>query len=538
MATYGEPGKNEFPLKNIVGNYSIVVNPTTKVSQIYQRKSQFDFQSIGTLNLTTNKLTWDSNASLTNENKRALSKDISTFRRQSVNTATAAGAQNAQELLLGNSQPPPPAGAQAGTGPSDSQTNGQETGSLNNDLTDQGNEFGEQKTGSYGSWFYPETIGTSGQDKVVISQFQYVAGKLNQENVLAGSLGNRENEFNEASKKPLGTVVLPMANNLTETNQTGWGEDRLSTIAAALMNGGTALASNLGQGELLTAFGEATGTLANLLTNPQVGTRAKQYFTTRAAASIIQKAGIQINPEAYITRATGTIVNPNLELLFNGPKLKAFELAFKMSPRSPKEAKEIRGIIKFFKKGMAPRRGNGGEGIFFLGAPNIFNVKFKRGDYTGDNKLQSLVEFKTCALITCQVNYTPDGFYAAYEDDTVGSQPVAVTLQLGFAELTPVFNDDYDLNLDSVGPDRSLFGEKYNPQTSTPTKTEPVLTEQEAQRQSTRPENRGRTIQQIQNDKGAIALEIQRLNSVLYRANTPQSEKDEALKRLQELYKQ
>lgn len=476
MATYGEPGKSEFKLSNINGKYSLVVNPTTKVTQIYQRKSQFDFQSIGTLNLNTNKLTFDTNAPLTKDNKSALSKNINIFKQQSVATATIGGAANAQELLLGNTQPTPPTPAGGNqpsqTGGSADAGPGTGSGATSENIPNSENLYSEDD--NYGNLFYPENLKTIGQDYVFITQYRYknpdflsvgesASGDVSQ--ILKGGLST----FQDTTQRTqLGTVILPMTNNLTETNQTGWGEDSLSNIAAALMTGGTDAIKKAAGGDLFGAGGSLTDLGKEVLSNPGISARAKTYLTTRAAASVIQKIGFQINPEAYITRATGTIPNPNLELLFNGPKLRSFELAFKMSPRSPKEAKMIRKIIKFFKKGMAPRRSSSGEQSFFLGTPNVFKVQFN----SGANELQSLVEYKTCALVTCQVNYTPDGFYAAYNDPNTGSQPIAVTIQLGFAELTPVYNDQYDLNSDSVGPDRTKF-EKFSfndvPQTDTKT---------------------------------------------------------------------
>jgi hypothetical protein len=299
--------------------------------------------------------------------------------------------------------------------------------------------------------YYPLDINDSKQDKVVISQFQYVVGDI--KNAITGSLLNRESQLSQ-QKQLTGTVVLPITNNLTETNATGWGESRLSSIAAGLMGAGAQFAGDVGSGNLINATTGAFNRIGEIIKDEGVSTRAKQYFTSRFSASLIQKLGIQIDPEAYITRATGAVINPNLELLFNGPTLRSFGLAFKMSPRSEKEAKNIRTIIKFFKKGMAPRKAKDGNGVF-LGTPHIFNISFRSGS---GEQIASIGEFKTCALVRCEVNYTPDGFYAAYQDSLVsgGSQPIALTLQLGFAELTPIFSDEYDLTLDSVGPDLKL----------------------------------------------------------------------------------
>ena len=61
---------------------------------------------------------------------------------------------------------------------------------------------------------------------------------------------------------------------------------------------------------------------------------------------------------------------------------------------------------------MAPKIVTAKEDAFFLGAPNVFQLKFMRG--TQQNKY--LPALKTCALTNFTVNYTADGFYSAYYD--------------------------------------------------------------------------------------------------------------------------
>ena len=62
-----------------------------------------------------------------------------------------------------------------------------------------------------------------------------------------------------------------------------------------------------------------------------------------------------------------------------------------------------------------------------------------------------LPKIKECALTSFNVNYTPDGNYATYEDSSM----VAYEVQFSFQELEPVFNQDYarlDSNTDvSIG---------------------------------------------------------------------------------------
>lgn len=292
---------------------------------------------------------------------------------------------------------------------------------------------------NFGSLMYPITMNGS-QDRIFITQLQYVRTEVLQE----------ESDF--AKLDPVGYVTLPMPNDITEATNVGWGEDSLSNIAAGLMPG----LVGAGAGVADTDFGQIKNGMQQLSNfvggNSALSVRAKQFLTTKAAAGIVGKLGITVNPESYISRATGAAINPNLELLFNGPKLRQFGFQFKMTARSKEEAVQIRKIIRFFKKGMAPRRSaSNPDASFFLGTPNVFKIKF----LSGNTELKSIGKFKTCALVSFTANYTPDGFYAAYNDSAAGgSQPISVTMQMGFNELTPVFSDEYGDTEDDVGPNK------------------------------------------------------------------------------------
>ena len=296
--------------------------------------------------------------------------------------------------------------------------------------------FGEDK---FGLLRYPITMNSS-QDRIFITQLQYTRTDVLQQ----------ESDFTLLKK--VGYVMLPMPNDISEANQTGWGEDSLSNIAALAMPGLVSAGIAGAEGDIGTSVSNAFGAARNVLMSSGAKTRVTQFLATKAAASVVQKFGVNVNPEAYISRATGAAINPNLELLFSGPKLRQFGFQFKMTARSQKEAIEIRKIIRFFKKGMAPRRSaSNADASFFLGTPNVFKVQFK----SGDSELKSIGKFKTCALVSFTANYTPDGFYAAYNDSVAGgSQPISVTMQMGFNELTPVFSDEYGDTEDDVGPNK------------------------------------------------------------------------------------
>lgn len=286
---------------------------------------------------------------------------------------------------------------------------------------------------------YPENMNSS-QDRITITQRRYRVSNKDLSDRFASQATTEET---------IGMAVLPMPNNITESNVTGWGENSLSTLTAMVMGASVKAANKIGQGNLAGLFFDEPNQESSLTEAKDIlqsaSGRMKTALTLNAAASITKFLGLNVDPEAFRSRATGTVINPNLELLFNGPKLRSFGFEFKMSPRSKEEAKHIRYIIKFFKKGMAPVRklkdatGTDSAG-FYLGAPNVFDIQFKAGN---NSQMQSIGKIKTCALQQCNVNYTPDGFYAAYQDSLVTSQPISVTMQLAFTELTPMYNDDY-----------------------------------------------------------------------------------------------
>ena len=109
-------------------------------------------------------------------------------------------------------------------------------------------------------------------------------------------------------------------------------------------------------------------------------------------------------------KRTGQVMNPNMELLFNGPQLRSFGFTFKLSPRTKEEAKNIQKIIFCFKQAMAPVAT---EGNLFLKSPNTWRIRYYNREGA---QHQYLNRFKECAMMSSSVNYTPDGSYATYTD--------------------------------------------------------------------------------------------------------------------------
>ena len=129
-----------------------------------------------------------------------------------------------------------------------------------------------------------------------------------------------------------------------------------------------------------------------------------------------------------------------MELLFKGPQMRAFSFSWKMSPRDEKESLEIGKIIRMFKQSMAPQKTT--EDLF-LKAPSIYDIEFRSKG--GRNRF--LPKIKSCALVDCAVNYTPDGSYMSYTNSSM----VALEMSLSFQETEPIYNNDMSSSDSSIG---------------------------------------------------------------------------------------
>ena len=134
-----------------------------------------------------------------------------------------------------------------------------------------------------------------------------------------------------------------------------------------------------------------------------------------------------------LTRTTGAIVNPNMELLFGGPHLRTFSFQFLLAPRNKKEAMEVIQIIRFFKQGMAPIRT---KSMLFMKSPHTFKLSYRNSK--GDQH-KYLNKFKECGMASFGVNYAPNGNYSTFEDGVMTAYQISMTCR----ELNPIYNDDY-----------------------------------------------------------------------------------------------
>jgi len=273
---------------------------------------------------------------------------------------------------------------------------------------------------------HPADLGTSKQDVVRFDMHEYVPGELSQ----AGpGLG-----FNSGTNNlgpSIGSVTLPIPSGITDQNKADWGSNSMTALDIAKANvAKTAIFDGLQEGanEFLEYIEKA---------------KKNNEGVATAVGTALAAAAAGVDGEALLARTTGMVMNPNMELLFKGPSLRPFSFKFKLSPRGKTEAENIIKIIRFFKQGSAPIRS---KSNLFLKSPHIFRITYiHRGEQGELHK--KLNAFKTCALQGFGVNYTPTGNYATYQDGTM----VAYDINMSFTEITPIFNDDYDMDDSFIG---------------------------------------------------------------------------------------
>tara|TARA_Y100001973_G_scaffold26803_1_gene40495 strand:- start:899 stop:2344 length:1446 start_codon:yes stop_codon:yes gene_type:complete len=282
----------------------------------------------------------------------------------------------------------------------------------------------------YGDYKYPEDLGNSEnkQDRIKFTM-QYSEGTT----INASLLGNQK-IFKRKIKSVRGSVTLPITTNIQDTNSVDWKGRELDPIRS------------LGAGAAVDLFEQARttglpGAVSSAVNTTEQVLQALRGDVGDSVAKAVNVAIAQraVGAQNLLSRATGTILNPNLELLFNSPELRQFQFAFLMSPRDISEANEIRKIIRFFKQGMSVKTANSNV---FLKAPNIFKIQYLTK--TDDGRLAqhpSINRIKECALVSCSVNYTPAGSYMTYDDPR--RSMTAYQLQLQFSELDPIYDSDY-----------------------------------------------------------------------------------------------
>ena len=279
---------------------------------------------------------------------------------------------------------------------------------------------------TYGNYYYPADLSSNKQDRVKFTMGYSEGTKID------ATVESGIKSFQKRISSISGSVTLPIVTGVSDQSSVDWKGAELNPLQAFAAAGALDLFN--------TAKGEKNV--------KQIGAKAADIITGAKQGLVDSGLGDAINvwlaqkavgAQNLLSRTTGAIVNPNLEMLFNAPQLRNFGFSFLLSPRDADEADQVRRIIRFFKQGMSVKTT---ASNVFLKAPNIFQIKYMTFNTDGTEILHPSINIiKTCALLSMDVQYTPAGTYMTYEDPYRTMTAYQLTMQFG--ELDPIYDSDY-----------------------------------------------------------------------------------------------
>ena len=290
--------------------------------------------------------------------------------------------------------------------------------------------------GRFVSYRYPNKMLTATTDYLKIKIVKYVPlnqGKTSGDKSAGGEGKDRNKKtfMNQLSggfsmetvssrvkkQSPLAQVLLPIPQSITDSNGVSWNDSTLNPIEA--------LAYTVGSAAMTGDF--------SALKNTE-GFGKIDQSTKDAVMSALAGAAIGKGAGEMVARSTGQVMNPNLEVVFNGVQTRSFGFTFAFSPRNMSEANQVKQIIRTFKKHSAAK-GSSGNG-FFIASPDIFIFEYMKGGAAHP----FLNIFKPMVINSIAMDYTGNGTYSTFHDGT----PSLMKMTLNLQELNPIYAEHYD----------------------------------------------------------------------------------------------
>ena len=289
---------------------------------------------------------------------------------------------------------------------------------------------------------YPKERLTDESDYLKMSIAEYVAPLEGVDKPFSGndiSIPTGSSKNAQGLKNPLTQIILPIPRNIQDTLPVDWTDGSLNPLDAFLLKTGTTVieAGRNGAGGVAGAVETALGGAGNALNTLSKDPNQQNSLIAGLVAKAI---GGNVGVNQIISRATGQVLNPNLELLFNGVNLRQFDFNFEFFPRNLKEAEEVKQIIRCLKYAMVPKRG---DNKLFIKAPYVFQLQYMKGN----SPHPFLNKFLPMAMVNISVNYTASNRYSTFHDGT----PTHMNMRLEFKELNPIYKEDYKNAQGGVG---------------------------------------------------------------------------------------
>lgn len=230
-------------------------------------------------------------------------------------------------------------------------------------------------------------------------------------------------------KHPKHTIFLPIPRQIQDANSVSYDSSKLDPLEAA----GSAI---IKQGIESPSVGLVQDALKAIGEGVDLIGENTDAIASAIAGRAIGALGGNVTANALIARGSGAILNPNLESLFQGVKLRQFPFTFEFFPRNPTEAEQVKMIIRVLKRSMSAKNNREkGRGVF-IKQPDIFQLRYMKGA----SEHPFLNKFLPMHLTDMKINYAASGTYSTFYDGT----PSHMSVSCSFQEVNPVYQEDFD----------------------------------------------------------------------------------------------
>jgi hypothetical protein len=205
----------------------------------------------------------------------------------------------------------------------------------------------------------------------------------------------------KGTKKPSGTVALPMPQNLAEAYGIDVGQQSLGVEGYIVQQNPVNFDFNelgkMSAAEVASAIGSklSAGLTA---AGDQISGIAKNQMNATArviAQSLMNDSGIG----TAVSQQLGSVLNPHMTAAFNGVSLRSHQFTWRLSPNSQAENAEIQRMLRFIRQRTHPDKDFGG---FFLTYPDEIRPEF--------GPVQDMpFKFKPCLCSGLSINHAPNG---------------------------------------------------------------------------------------------------------------------------------
>ena len=230
-------------------------------------------------------------------------------------------------------------------------------------------------------------------------------------------------------KHPKHTIFLPIPRQIQDANSVSYDSSKLDPLEAA----GSAI---IKQGIESPSVGLVQDALKAIGEGVDLIGENTDAIASAIAGRAIGALGGNVTANALIARGSGAILNPNLESLFQGVKLRQFPFTFEFFPRNPTEAEQVKMIIRVLKRSMSAKNNKDKGGGIFIKQPDIFQLRYMKGA----SEHPFLNKFLPMHLTDMKINYAASGTYSTFYDGT----PSHISVSCSFQEVNPVYQEDFD----------------------------------------------------------------------------------------------